>query len=124
MKAAEKTGECSIGRSHSTPCSRSTLASHSGCLVHEALQLLSNRFDEIALLRSFSDVIRLSAYAHDQSGIEKRRALEKISLCGGIDPDDHNTKDAVCDMNLLPWLKSADIRDYLFHELALLHGKA
>ncbi|XP_049519692.1 uncharacterized protein LOC125944013 [Dermacentor silvarum] len=59
--------------------------------------------------------MRLSAYAHDLRGPEKRRYEEKVHLCSGVDPYDYDGDEAVCDVNLLPRVEFTDIKDYLVH---------
>lgn len=59
--------------------------------------------------------MRLSAYARDLRGAEKRRYLEKVAQCGGVDPYDYGAGDAALDMTLLPRVEFTDIKDYLVH---------
>lgn len=59
--------------------------------------------------------MRLSAYARDLRGAEKRRYLEKVAQCGGVDPYDYGAGDAALDVTLLPRVEFTDIKDYLVH---------
>ncbi|KAH7972407.1 hypothetical protein HPB52_011912 [Rhipicephalus sanguineus] len=59
--------------------------------------------------------MRLSAYARDLRGPAKLRYEHKVHLCGGIDPFDFSSDEAVCDVKYYPRIELTDTKDYLVH---------
>lgn len=63
--------------------------------------------------RVYLGEMRLSAYARDLRGPAKVHYEQKVHLCGGIDPFDFSSDEAVCDMKCYPRIEFTDIKDYL-----------
>lgn len=63
--------------------------------------------------RVYLGEMRLSAYARDLRGPAKVHYEQKVHLCGGIDPFDFSSDEAVCDMKCYPRIEFTDFKDYL-----------
>uniref|UniRef100_A0A224Z122 Protein containing YqaJ domain n=1 Tax=Rhipicephalus zambeziensis TaxID=60191 RepID=A0A224Z122_9ACAR len=57
----------------------------------------------------------LSAYAQSLDEAAKRRYLDKLELCGGVDPLLLGTDELCFDVDLVPRVEISDIKDYLVH---------
>ncbi|KAH7931838.1 hypothetical protein HPB52_025235 [Rhipicephalus sanguineus] len=66
----------------------------------------------------------LSAYARGLDKPARLRYLEKVRLCGGVDPLELQDAELQRDIELLPRVDFTDIKDYLVHSTSFVSRKA
>ncbi|XP_037560765.2 uncharacterized protein LOC119439351 [Dermacentor silvarum] len=65
-------------------------------------------------------LMHLSTYAQNLESGAKVRYVEKVELCGGVDPLMLTGKEASFDLALVPKVELSDIKDYLVHATSFI----
>lgn len=73
-----------------------------------------------ASMNASPSLMHLSTYAQNLESGAKVRYVEKVELCGGVDPLMLTGKEASFDLALVPKVELSDIKDYLVHATSFI----